>query len=266
VIAETASYYKTGSKNLDVLQLGAGLQASATQVTRGVGSNSNDLTLAFGGGDQITLRSYFNSTYRLQTIQFADGTKWDYPTVASKLVYNGTAGNDTLTGLTDAPNVINGGDGNDVLNAGSLNDTLAGGTGNDTLNAGSGVDTFIFNRGDGQDVIAETAAPYKTGGKNLDVLQMGTGIASDQLWFRHIGNNLEIDVIGTTDSVTVTNWYSGSTYHVSQVAANGQTLLDTQVENLVSAMALFSPPAAGQTTLPDNYRTDLASVLAANWK
>jgi hypothetical protein len=34
----------------------------------------------------------------------------------------------------------------------------------------------------------------------------------------------------------------------------------------VSAMAAFSPPAAGQTTLPANYQTALAPVIAANWQ
>jgi hypothetical protein len=31
-------------------------------------------------------------------------------------------------------------------------------------------------------------------------------------------------------------------------------------------MAAFAPPAAGQTTLPDDYRTALQPVIAANWK
>jgi len=42
-------------------------------------------------------------------------------------------------------------------------------------------------------------------------------------------------------------------------------LLDSQVQNLVSAMAAFSPPAAGQTTLSASYATTLAPVIVANW-
>jgi hypothetical protein len=38
------------------------------------------------------------------------------------------------------------------------------------------------------------------------------------------------------------------------------------VQNLVQAMASFSPPAMGQTTLPQDYRDSLAPVLAANWQ
>ena len=44
----------------------------------------------------------------------------------------------------------------------------------------------------------------------------------------------------------------------------GLTLLDSQVESLVAAMASFAPPSAGQTTLPQTYQDALAGVIAAN--
>ncbi|WP_156952548.1 hypothetical protein [Microvirgula aerodenitrificans] len=54
---------------------------------------------------------------------------------------------------------------------------------------------------------------------------------------------------------------------IEQIAtADGQILLDAQVNNLVQAMASFSPPAAGQMTLPENYSRALAPVIAASWK
>lgn len=63
------------------------------------------------------------------------------------------------------------------------------------------------------------------------------------------------------------SWYSGSAYHVEQFkTADNHTLLATKVEVLVQAMAAFSPPAAGQTTLPPAYQTALAPVIAANWQ
>jgi hypothetical protein len=51
-----------------------------------------------------------------------------------------------------------------------------------------------------------------------------------------------------------------------RLCPQGQLQLDTKVEALVQAMAAFSPPAAGQTTLPPAYQTALAPVLAANWQ
>ncbi len=94
----------------------------------------------------------------------------------------------------------------------------------------------------------------------------GTGVATDQLWFQQAGNDLEIDIIGTSDKITIANWYSGGANHVEQIkTSDGKVLLDSAVQNLVQAMAAFSPPAAGQTTLPANYQTALSSVIAANW-
>ena len=174
----------------------------------------------------------------------------------------GGTGNDSIWDLGTGGNTLIGGDGNDMLDAGAGNDTLMGGTGNDLLIGGLGNDTYDFNGGDGADIVAENDA---TAG-NTDVAQFGAGIATDQLWFSHVGNDLTVSIIGTTDKMTVQNWYSGSAYHLEQFkTADGKLLLDTQVQNLVQAMAAFAPPAAGQTTLPPAYQTALAPALAANW-
>ena len=96
---------------------------------------------------------------------------------------------------------------------------------------------------------------------------VGADVAADQLWFRHVSTNLEIGVIGTSDKLTIQNWYNGSANHIERIeTAQGSVLLDTQVENLVSAMAAFAPPAAGQTTLPQSYQDALHPVIAANWQ
>lgn len=101
---------------------------------------------------------------------------------------------------------------------------------------------------------------------NTDMLSFGAGIASNQLWFRHTGNDLEVSIIGTADKATLQDWYSGNPYHVEQIKlGDGKVLLDTQVETLVQAMAAFAPPAMGQTSLTAAQQTALAPVLAANW-
>lgn len=67
------------------------------------------------------------------------------------ILYGGF-GKDTLNG--DAGNdKISGGSGNDSLVGGAGNDTLIGGTGNDSLWGGNGNDVFIYNSGDGKDII-----------------------------------------------------------------------------------------------------------------
>ena len=98
------------------------------------------------------------------------------------------------------------------------------------------------------------------------MIKLGSDVSLSQLWFRKTGNDLEVSIIGTTDKMTVSNWYLGNQYHVEVFkTADGKALLDSQVQNLVQAMASFAPPAAGQTTLAPNYAAALAPVLAANW-
>jgi Haemolysin-type calcium binding protein related domain len=84
---------------------------------------------------------------------------------------------------------------------------------------------------------------------NADIATFLSGISEYQVWFQQDGNDLVASVIGTSDKVTVQNWCLGSQYHVEQFRiAGGKTLLDSQVQNLVNAMAAYSPPAPGQET------------------
>jgi hypothetical protein len=68
------------------------------------------------------------------------------------------------------------------------------------------------------------------------------------------------------ETFTLTNWYLGDQFHVEQFKpSDGKVLFDSVVQNLVQAMAAFSPPAAEQTTLAAHYATALNPVIAANW-
>ncbi len=65
---------------------------------------------------------------------------------------DGGTGNDRIyAGKGD--DIVIGGAGDDVLFGGRGDDTIEGGAGNDFMKGGRGADTFIFNAGDGQDVI-----------------------------------------------------------------------------------------------------------------
>ncbi|WP_219097859.1 calcium-binding protein, partial [Pseudomonas sp. UMAB-40] len=214
---------------------------------------------------------------------FADGTFWTWSGMTSTgLNQAGTAGEDTLLGWS-GNDIIHGENGNDTLDggtganqlygdagndiikvaSGSAGNTLVGGAGNDTLTGGYGADTYVFNRGDGHDTINE----YDPGGSATDTLAFGTDISPQDLWFRRNGFDLEVSVIGGDEKVTIGSWYQSSAYHVDAIkTANGGTLLDSQVQNLVDTMASFGVAAGAETTLTSDQRTQLDSVLAANWK
>ena len=159
-------------------------------------------------------------------------------------------------------NLILGNSASNTLVGAAGNDTLDGGAGNDTLDGGAGNDTYVLGRGYGSDTAQENDST--TG--NRDVLQFMGGIATDQIWLRQVANNLEVSVIGTADKMTISNWYLGNRYHVEEFkTSDGKVLLDSQVQNLVQAMAGFAPPAAGQTTLTQSYQNALQPTIAANW-
>ena len=66
----------------------------------------------------------------------------------------GHAGNDYLFGM-NGDDLLSGGIGDDWLDGGKGDDLLEGGKGDDRLVGGLGRDTFVFNRGDGYDVIED---------------------------------------------------------------------------------------------------------------
>ena len=168
----------------------------------------------------------------------------------------------TLTGIT-----ASNGTGNSLSNTLTGNaaaNQLTGGTGNDTLRGGLGNDTYLIARGDGQDVISENDS---TSG-NSDTLLYETMINPLDLVISRQVNDLRLSVHGSTDTVTIQNWYSAPTTAQLETiqAGNGQTLLNTQVDQLIQAMASFSQ----QTGLTwdqaiDQRPQEVQTVLAANW-
>ena len=259
----------TGSWGNDIIEGGAGLDilsgglgndtflvngdSGADVVTGGVGF---DQIIGSNADDSIGFWSYGgeNSVERIdggagvnRIVSRGPYSQMDFSTTEFVNIarIEGNATDDTITGSW----------GDDVIEGGAGLDILSGGLGNDT---------YILGRGDGTDFIVENDG---TAG-NTDIVQFLTGVTADQIWFQHIGNNLEASVIGTSDKLVINDWYLDSNNHIEQfkTADGGLTLLDSQVDNLVNAMASFAPPAAGQTTLPPDYQANLAPVIAANWQ
>ncbi|GBG14819.1 uncharacterized protein NMK_2420 [Novimethylophilus kurashikiensis] len=192
----------------------------------------------------------------IDVFQFADGTSVTSADMAAAAKgINGTSSNDVLTGSAL----------NDKIYGLSGNDTLTGGAGNDLLVGGVGSDLYKLGRGAGQDIIDNSTADTTPG--KQDIVQYSADVASNQLWFQHVGSDLVVSIIGTTDKVNIQNWYSSTANHVQEfIAGDGKTLSDSQVDQLVNAMAGFAPPPQGQTTLPQSYQDQLAPTLAASWQ
>ncbi|WP_256262445.1 calcium-binding protein [Pseudomonas gingeri] len=192
----------------DTVKFGAGIVAADITATR-VGTS---LVLSHRNGqDQITLSNWFaanSGRYQVERFEFADGTVWTSSALSTRLLdLQGGDGDDVLTGVSSAQSqVIRGGAGNDVITAGAGADLLEGGTGNDVLNGGAGGDLYLFDLGDGQDVINEDNG-Y---GAEIDVLRFGEGIQASDLIASRMGINLVLSHRNGQDQVTLNNWFAAN--------------------------------------------------------
>ena len=250
----------TGNSAINTLTGGAGndrLDGGAGADTL-IGGTGDDLYIVDNTGDKVTENANEGTDTVQSSVTWTLGNNLENLTLTGTTAINGTG--------NSLANVLIGNAGNNVLDGGAGNDDLWGGAGTDTLKGGLGNDIYRLKRGDGADIIQDQDS---TAG-NTDQLIFGSDVRYDQLWFQKSSNDLVVTIIGGSDKVTIQNWYlagSGTNNQLEQIrSGDGKLLLNSQVQNLVSAMASFSPPAAGQTSLPSNYSSSLQPTLAANWK
>jgi hypothetical protein len=97
-----------------------------------------------------------------------------------------------------------------------------------------------------------------------------TGNVTDQnLWFLQSGNNLQIDVIGTNNQTTIDGWFNSGN-QAGEIFTAGGLKLDSQISQLVQAMAMYSgsnpgfdPTASTVHQIPND--TALQNTVAAAW-
>jgi Ca2+-binding RTX toxin-like protein len=240
----------TNNGNADQLVL-HGITTSAVSLVR----NGNDVTLVIApssagasDGGSILLKgnliNYFDQG--VEQIVFDSGTVWTRAQLIQSMI--GTLGNDALTGT-------------------SGNDTFYSSPGVDTLSGAGGFDIYKIGQNTGQTTINNLASDGVTTANGE--IDFGAGIASSQLWFQQSGNNLQIDLLGTTETVTVAGWFGGNARAQTQSfdTADGSKL-DTQVAQLVSAMATYSSANPGfnpttATQMPAD--SGVQNAVAAAW-
>nr|WP_304665064.1 calcium-binding protein [Pseudomonas savastanoi] len=238
---DTISEFDTTAGNADTIKVAADIIPDDVVVRR----ENTDLYLSIKGTtDWMKIYSYTDSGYQVERVEFADGTVWSVSdlkrlsrVVASEgaeTIYgdetseqlDGLGGNDQIYGLA-GNDVLLGGAGDDLLDGGMGLDTLDGGAGNDMLYGGSGNDTYLFQRGGGQDVIYDR--DWTAG--NIDTIKLAPGIVSTDIKVSRAGNNLELAIIGTSDKITVRDWFYSADSQVEQVQFADGTLWDVAALN-----------------------------------
>jgi Ca2+-binding RTX toxin-like protein len=289
-----------GGAGNDMLDGGSGNDTMA-------GGAGNDSYVVNATGDIVTELANEGIDTVLSAVTRTLGANQENLTLTGTSVINGTGNtlDNVLTG-NSAANVLTGGAGNDtyvvgsgdtvteVANAGTdtvqsavawtlgsnienliltgtaaingtgntLNNVLSGNSANNTLTGLGGNDTYLYSRGGGQDRVIDNSGA-------TDSMLFGTTINPLDLVLTRQVNDLRLAVHGGTDQITIQNWYSSPTTNQIETiqAGNGQTLLNTQVDQLIQAMASFSQQS-GLTwdQAIDQQPQQVQAVLAASWQ
>ena len=132
---------------------------------------------------------------------------------------------------------------------------------------GAGSDTYKFNAGYG----AETIINGVSGdGGATGRLSLGVGLTPGNLWFSQAGNDLVIQVLGsTTDQVTVKGWFpNGYAQLAFLTLADGSSIAPAKITNLVTAMGQYQASNSGfnpQTAVQMPADAALLAALNTNW-
>jgi hypothetical protein len=200
-----------------------------------------------GDSFKVDYQFWTDGLQGLSQVQFANGTVWDRSNLSdavSTFTWAGSSGNPTLTGNDYGANVFQFGDGTETA--------VGGGRSN----------IYDVSTSTGQ---ANIELSSVTGSKNE--IDFSTGITDEKLWFEQTGDDLKIDLLGGSTSVTVDGWFSGASSQLQEITAGGLKI-DSQISQLVQAMATYS---AGQngfdpatvTAVPQD--AGLQASMAAAW-
>lgn len=162
-----------------------------------------------------------------------------------------------------------GGEGNDTLIGSAGSNTLGGGHGNDTLIGNGGNDTYMFSPHDGQDVVINGLA---SNGDPAGQLLLETGFDLNKLWLTQSGNDLLVQVLGTTQQITIKNWFANSYSELQSFLLDSRTktakAITAGITDLARAMTAYQLAHPGfnaqsQAQMPDD--PAVAAALNRDW-
>ncbi len=226
-----------------------------------IGGTGDDVYLVDDAGDQVIEQPGEGTDEVRSTVSYTLPEAVELLNLGDGAIDGtGNALDNGLEGTAQA-NVLSGLAGNDWLYGEGGNDTLDGGSGDDWLDGGTGNDTYRIAAGDGQDNLNEASEAGSD-----DQLQYLGAITRQTLWFQASGSDLVIYRLGSSDQVTLRNWFVDPNTWVERITASGDTLLSDDVQTLVDAMAAYGPPVNGAVTLTPEQQQAVNAAIDAAWQ
>ncbi|OUC14290.1 MAG: hypothetical protein B0A82_12845, partial [Alkalinema sp. CACIAM 70d] len=197
---------------------GTGLTSTNVIVTR-VGT-TYDLKVAFGGGitDSVLLKDQVYGSgnslnYGVESVKFSDGVVWNEEQLWAAYLKQGAMTNDRLEGT-------------------NKNNTIRGGLGNDFLDGKAGADNYLFNLGDGNDILSDSSNDA-----SVDTLVLsGAGLTSTNVKATRVGTSNDVQLSfggGISDTILLKDQLYGGIsgrYGIESIRfSNGTTWSESQL-------------------------------------
>jgi hypothetical protein len=200
-----------------------------------LGLNGNDTITGGAGNDTIeggAGSDTLNGENDVDTLSYASSNAGVTVNLATNVASGGHAAGDVIANFenvlgSNSNDTLTGNSGANILWGAGGNDTLRGGLGNDTLSGGAGHDLFIYQVGDGNDVIDGGG-----GASWVDSIQMLDSAGGSNLVFNVDWTvTLSSGTIDNTDEVNGVMTFSADADGTINFTAGG-SILFSDVERL----------------------------------
>jgi Ca2+-binding RTX toxin-like protein len=153
-----------------------------------IGQYGSTITIKVNGSsDAVELPGIYESgasgrRHPIEKAKFADGVEWTFLEMLEMSMTEATDGDDDF----DTFSTING--------------LTRCGKGNDHIRGKEATDTYVYELGDGHDVIED----YSVWWDSYDIIRFGNGITPDMFCLKNDGNTYILSIPNTEDSLTLT--------------------------------------------------------------
>ncbi|WP_264373117.1 calcium-binding protein [Pelagibius marinus] len=226
-----------GIEDLDLLDFGSGIAVG--DVT--FGQSGDDLLVTITAGGQILVEDFYHAG-QLAQVQWSDGTTLTYNDIVAQTL-SALAGDDSIIG-SDNAELFAGAEGDDTIKSVYGADTLIGGAGNDYLSGSRGGDTYVYNLGDGNDIVHDYSSSTSYSRHLGDKLVLGPGIdPADIIVTRDNGDwdDVTISFQGYAGSIFLDEQFAGTNYGLETIEfADGTVWTSSDLAHLGYAQAMTS--------------------------